>query len=105
MDNGLFTSYEIEDRSFIAFIKREIHNIAVHESFSVSRAGIIDIVISELTSNIIKHAGEGELLYRFSQENGRKVFEVICLDNGPGIKDVSHAMKDGVTTTKTLGGG
>jgi anti-sigma regulatory factor (Ser/Thr protein kinase) len=105
MDNNLFISYEIEDKSMVGFVKREIHYAAVRASFSVSRVGIIDIVVAELTSNIIKHASGGELLYRFSKENGLGVFEILCIDNGPGIKDISHSMKDGVTTTKTLGQG
>jgi anti-sigma regulatory factor (Ser/Thr protein kinase) len=105
MDNHPFISFEIQDRSFVAFVKREIHNAAVQELFNVSRVGVIDIAVAELTSNIIKHAGNGELLYRFSKENDIKVFEIICIDNGPGIKDISHAMKDGVSTTKTLGQG
>ena len=105
MDNLPFTSYEIEDRSFVSFVKREIHHAAAKASFSRSRIGIIDIVVAELTSNIIKHASKGELLYRFSKENTRTLFEIICIDSGPGIRDVSHAMKDGVSTTKTLGEG
>jgi len=105
MDNRPFTSYEIEDRSFVAFVKREIHNAAVHESFGESRAGIIDIAVSELTSNIIKYASKGELLFRFSKEKDCKVFELICMDSGPGIKNITQAMKDGVSTTKSLGQG
>jgi anti-sigma regulatory factor (Ser/Thr protein kinase) len=105
MDNKPFTSYEIKDRSFIAFVKREIHGGAVQKGFTESRIGVIDIVVAELTSNVIKHAGDGELLYRFSTERDEPVFEIICLDNGPGIKDVLHSMKDGVSTTKTLGQG
>lgn len=105
MVNHPFTSYEIQDRSFVSFVKREIHNAAVQASFNESRVGIIDIVVSELTSNIIKHAGNGELLFRFSEENNGNIFEVVCLDSGPGIKDISYSMTDGVTTTKTMGTG
>ena len=103
MDNRPFMSYEVEDRSFVSFVKREIHNAALGADFSAVRAAVIDIAVSELTSNIIKHAGKGELLYRFSKENQNPSFEIIAIDHGPGIKDVSHAMKDGVSTTKTLG--
>jgi anti-sigma regulatory factor (Ser/Thr protein kinase) len=100
-----FTSFEIDDKSFVAFVKREIHRDALQASFSASRIGVVDIAVAELTSNIIKHASHGELLYRFSKEFDKMVLEIICIDNGPGIKDVSHAMKDGISTTKTLGQG
>lgn len=105
MDSTIFSSYRIQERSFIAFIKRELHNIAAQAGFSESKVGAIDIVVSELTSNMVKHAGSGELLYRFSKERSIPVLEILALDSGPGMKDVVHAMKDGVSTTKTLGQG
>lgn len=104
MDNILFHSYSIEERSYVSFIKREIHNL-VRPHFSETRTAEIDIVVSEMTSNLIKHATKGELLYRLSKEDDKQLFEVICIDNGAGIKDLSHSMKDGVSTKATLGQG
>ena len=104
MDNILFQSYITEERSYASFIKREIHNL-VRPHFNEQRTGEVDIVVSEMITNLIKHAQRGELLYRMSIEEEERVFEVICLDNGPGIKDISHSMKDGVSTKSTLGHG
>jgi anti-sigma regulatory factor (Ser/Thr protein kinase) len=105
MDSS-FVRYKIEDRSYVSFIKREIHLKAVAAKFNESDSGKIDIIVSELTSNLVKHAGEGELLYRVVvPENGNPLFEIICIDKGPGIEDTVKAMKDGVSTTKTLGQG
>lgn len=104
MDDFLFQSYKIEERSYVAFIKREIHNL-VAPHFTKTRAAEIDIIISELTSNLVKHAGKGELLYRIYDEKGEKAFEALCVDHGPGIRDVNQAMKDGVSTRNTLGQG
>lgn len=104
MDNSAFISYKIEERSFVSYIKREIHNL-IKEKFNVARTGEIDIVVSELTSNLIKHAGKGELLYRLSGTVDKPVFELIAIDNGPGMKDVPSMMKDGVSSTNTLGHG
>lgn len=104
MDNILFQSYIIEERSYVSFIKREIHNL-VRPVFTEKRTGEIDIVVSEMTSNLIKHAQKGELLYRLSSEAAIPVFEIICIDNGKGIKDLNHAMKDGVSSKETLGQG
>ena len=104
MDNILFQSYIIEERSYVSFIKREIHNL-VRPHFSETRTAEIDIVVSEMTSNLIKHAQKGELLYRLSEEDDETVFEMMCIDNGVGIKDLNNAMKDGVSTKATLGQG
>lgn len=100
-----FISYAIGDRSYLAFIKREIHNKILQENFGSLRAAEIDIIVSELTSNLIKHAGSGELLYRITSEDESTEFEVICIDNGTGIENVPLMMKDHTSTTNTLGNG
>ncbi|PWB22628.1 SpoIIE family protein phosphatase [Flavobacterium sp. HTF] len=104
MDNT-FSSYKIEDRSLVAFIKREIHNLALQLGFSTHRAAETDIIVAELTSNLIKFAGGGELLYRCTQMLGRNEIEIYCIDNGTGIENVAKIMNDGYSTSKTLGHG
>jgi anti-sigma regulatory factor (Ser/Thr protein kinase) len=104
MDNH-FTSYSIEDRSYVAFVKREIHNLILQSSFSKNRIGEIDIIVAELSSNIIKHAGSGEMLYRFTNGKMSSTLELLVIDNGPGMTDVTRMMRDGVSTTSTLGHG
>lgn len=104
MDNT-FSSYKIEERSLVAFIKREIHNLALGSGFTAHRAGETDIIISELTSNLIKYAGSGELLYRISNQDEKKFLEIYCLDNGTGIDNVVKIMNDGYSSANTLGHG
>lgn len=100
-----FTSYVIADRSYISFIKREIHTLVSRGGFTPVRIGEIDIIVSEITSNLVKHAGGGELLYRLQEDKGIWSFEVLAVDKGPGIENVSQMMRDGVSTTHTLGQG
>ena len=105
MGKHTFTSHRIEERSYVAFVKREIHEKVAQENFKESRIGEIDILVSEMTSNLIKHANGGELLYRLYWENERCVFEVFCLDKGAGMNNVAQMVRDGVSTTNTLGQG
>jgi anti-sigma regulatory factor (Ser/Thr protein kinase) len=100
-----FTTYRIEERSFVAYLKREIHNEILKSTFSEGRAGEIDIIVSEICSNLIKHAGSGEILYRVQAEKEDTTFEILSIDQGPGIADVARMMRDGVSTTSTLGHG
>jgi anti-sigma regulatory factor (Ser/Thr protein kinase) len=101
-----FTNFHIEDRSFVSFVKREIHLDAGHAHFSENKVGEINIVVSELTSNLIKHAGGGEVLYRITDTGeDESTFEIICIDKGPGMADTLRMMKDGVSTAGTLGHG
>jgi anti-sigma regulatory factor (Ser/Thr protein kinase) len=100
-----FKSYNVEDRSYVAFVKRQIHSELLESNFEKSRIGEIDIIVSELTSNLIKHAANGELFCRIMNEKDSSIFEVITIDEGPGMTDVHRMMKDGVSTTNTLGHG
>jgi anti-sigma regulatory factor (Ser/Thr protein kinase) len=104
MDNT-FSTYKIDDRSLIAFIKREIHNLALQLGFTPHRAGETDIIVAELTSNLIKYANGGELLYRANVEEGQNEIEIYCLDKGIGFENVSKIMNDGYSSSNTLGHG
>jgi anti-sigma regulatory factor (Ser/Thr protein kinase) len=106
MDNIPFSTYRIEDRSYLSFIKREIHNAITHAGFTTMRAGEIDIIVSELASNLIKHAQGGELVYRLNDEqDNNKSFEIFCIDDGPGTNDIARMVKDGASSANTLGQG
>jgi serine/threonine-protein kinase RsbT len=65
----------------------------------------IEIVILELTRNILAHAGKGELHLDSLEENGRRGMAVMAQDHGPGIADIALAMRDGYSTAHTLGAG
>ncbi|HEU5098724.1 MAG TPA: anti-sigma regulatory factor [Roseiflexaceae bacterium] len=65
----------------------------------------IEIVILELTRNILVHAGKGELHLEIVEQDGRRGMAVRALDHGPGIPDIALAMRDGYSTAQTLGAG
>jgi serine/threonine-protein kinase RsbT len=66
----------------------------------------IEIVILELTRNLLVHAASGTI--RLSQlddpVNGPGL-AVEAIDEGPGIPDVELALQDGWSTARTLGAG
>ncbi|AOC96684.1 Serine/threonine-protein kinase RsbT [Flavobacterium anhuiense] len=104
MDNT-FSTYKIDDRSLIAFIKREIHNLALQLGFTPHRAAETDIIVAELTSNLMKFANGGELLYRANIDGEYKEIEIYCLDKGVGFDNVVKIMNDGYSSSNTLGHG
>jgi serine/threonine-protein kinase RsbT len=65
----------------------------------------IEIVILELTRNILAHAGKGELHLDTLEGEGRRGMIVMTQDHGPGIADIALAMRDGYSTAHTLGAG
>lgn len=65
----------------------------------------IEIVILELTRNLLVHAGGGELRLERLQLPDRVGMAVSAHDSGPGIADIALAMSDGYSTASTLGAG
>lgn len=71
-------------------------------SLPVDRTSLVTAV-SELARNILAHAGEGFITIVPVECDNRTGVMVIAEDNGPGIADIALAMKDGYSTTNTLG--
>jgi len=65
----------------------------------------IEIVILELTRNVLAHAGRGELRLETIEEAGRRGIAVEAEDSGPGIADIELALRAGYSTAQTLGAG
>jgi anti-sigma regulatory factor (Ser/Thr protein kinase) len=65
----------------------------------------IEIVILELTRNILTHARSGELHLEVVEEANRRGMAVIAQDRGGGIADIELALRDGYSTAHTLGAG
>lgn len=105
MVNGIHLHLNANDRSYFAILKKEVHALAVSGGFSERRQGEIDIVVAEIVSNLVKHAGGGQLLVKLVEEDGIQGMELISIDSGCGMADVSRMVADGVSTTKTLGQG
>ncbi|MET0299491.1 MAG: ATP-binding protein [Flavitalea sp.] len=105
MDRDLHVVFKVEDRSYFAIIKKGIHNIAARAGFSDNKLAEIDIVVAELVTNLVKHAGGGLVFVKATVDKGWKELELISIDNGPGITDVPRMLQDGVSTKNTLGQG
>ena len=95
--------FTVADRSYFSIIKRDIHQAAVAANFTDYKVAEIDIIVAELVTNLVKHAKGGNLLVKIL--NDEAAIEIISLDNGPGMLDVSRMMQDGVSTKNTLGNG
>ena len=105
MVNGGHHAFKAADRSYLSLLKREVHAIAAKLPFTQKRLGELDIVVSEITSNLVKHAKDGELLVQPINDHFGDGIELIALDGGSGIDELEKMMADGASTTRTLGQG
>lgn len=69
--------------------------------------GRVAIVTTELATNLIRHAKDGAMLLRrvAGAERSFDSIEVVAIDRGPGIADVSRSLRDGFSTHGTPGTG
>src|SRR5581483_3529888 len=65
----------------------------------------IALVVAELGTNLLRHAGGGTLELSRIEAAARTGIEIEALDHGPGITDVDQAMTDGYSTVGGLGAG
>jgi serine/threonine-protein kinase RsbT len=78
--------------------------LAAKLGFSTTEQTLIATAISEVARNIIVYAQQGEIALRVIVDlTGRGGIEVVASDRGPGIADVSLALRDGYSTKNSLG--
>lgn len=103
LDTPYPVTMPIEDDAHAVIASQQGYRLARLLGFSVTEQTALSIAILEITRNIVKYAGSGEIEINFIQgEDSAEIF-VIAKDNGPGIPDLELALKDGYTTGKSLG--
>ncbi|MGC1329837.1 ATP-binding protein, partial [Pseudomonas sp.] len=92
----------IEDSSQIGHARRTAQKLAEQLGFDEADAGRVALVVTELCSNILKHASHGELHLRPLPRPDGQGMEAIAVDRGQGF-DVHACLADGYSTGGTQG--
>jgi serine/threonine-protein kinase RsbT len=71
--------------------------------FSSGDATLIATAISELARNIVAYASKGRITLKVVNGLNRQGISVTASDDGPGIHDVGQALRDGFSTSGSLG--
>lgn len=98
-------SVRVDDTSAPGRARRVAAGIGAELGFSAVRVAEIEIAVTELGTNLYKHAREGVLFVRSVRAVEEAAVEVVAVDAGPGIADVDEAVRDGRSSTGTLGVG
>jgi anti-sigma regulatory factor (Ser/Thr protein kinase) len=96
---------EISDASGVGEARRLGGELSRVAGLSDTDAGRVALVVTEAASNLFKHAGGGELLLRPFGADRAQGIDVLALDRGPGIRDLSGALRDGFSSSGTSGTG
>jgi serine/threonine-protein kinase RsbT len=87
----------------VVLARQEGRALALQLGFSSSEATLIATAISELSRNIVSYAGSGTVTLKRIHGSSRVGLLIIAADSGPGIADVSQAMRDGFSSSGGLG--
>jgi serine/threonine-protein kinase RsbT len=90
------------DQDIVA-ARQKGRSLAVALGFSSGDATLIATAISELARNIITYAKSGEIRLTVINGSARQGIRLVAHDQGPGIPDVQQALRDGFSTSGSLG--
>lgn len=85
--------------------RRQAISLALAADFDEVRQGQLGIIVTEAARNIAAHAGHGEIMLTLWNHGDLAGIDVLALDRGKGIEDVSAALQDGYSTAGTPGNG
>ena len=79
--------------------------LASRLGFNETERGKVGLVVTEVASNLVRHAKDGELVLQPLTRNDVEGIEILALDKGPGISNISECLRDGFSTAGTSGTG
>ncbi|MDG4807248.1 SpoIIE family protein phosphatase [Micromonospora sp. WMMD1120] len=100
-DSGIW--FRVEASSAASAVRRAAERLGAQLEMGEARVADLAIVAAELTSNLVKHADEGVLLLRPVRRRGQAGVELVAVDSGPGMADLTISSRDGHSTAGTLG--
>lgn len=84
--------------------RRAVGRLARELGFSPTDTGRAELIVTEAATNLVKHAAGGELLLSATASPAAAIDIVTC-DRGPGIANITEALRDGHWTAGTRGNG
>ena len=99
------TSVPIEHEGDIVTARQKGRELAAASGLSVTEQTLVATAISEVARNIVVYARRGEVVLAALEDHGRRGVLVVARDEGPGIANPELAMRDGYSSSNSLGMG
>src|SRR3990172_926290 len=99
------TSVPIEHEGDIVTARQKGRELAAASGLSVTEQTLVATAISEVARHIVVYAQRGEVVPAALEDPGRRGVQVVARDEGPGISNPELAMRDGYSSSNSLGMG
>lgn len=93
----------IEKEQDVVLFRNRVKEQAVKIGMSLVNQTKLITAASELVRNMLKYGGGGFVLIEVITQGRDNGIRLTFSDKGPGIKDITLAMKDGFSTGRSLG--
>ncbi|RZK39856.1 MAG: anti-sigma regulatory factor [Pedobacter sp.] len=87
----------------VVFLRNRVKEVAVKIKMGLVNQTRLLTAASELVRNLMRYGGGGSCLIEVVSSGRNNGVRLTFSDNGPGIPDISAAMRDGFSTGKSLG--
>ena len=95
----------VSESSQVGEARRAANRVAEAAKFSVSECGEVSIIASELATNLHRYGRNGRMIIQPVAQTSGTVVEMVAVDSGPGMEDISRCMRDGYSRGGTAGNG
>jgi anti-sigma regulatory factor (Ser/Thr protein kinase) len=95
----------ITDSSQVGEARRAALRLATENELDETTRGRVALVVTELGTNLLRHAQGGRLLIGCKLTPEGCQLEIVSIDRGPGIADIARCLQDGFSTGGTPGTG
>lgn len=99
--------FRVEDDSHVGAARRGVSALCHELGFGETHTGQAALIVTELATNLCKHtAGKGgELIFRPFEDGGALGIDILSLDKGPGITNMTQSLRDGYSSVGSAGNG
>ena len=94
---------DVKSSPDVVEVRRLVREWALSLGFSLVDQTKLVTAASELARNTLQHGGGGKMRLAAVNDGNRRGLRMVFEDQGPGIPDISLALRDGYTTGGGLG--
>ncbi len=99
------TIFPIDGVTRVAEVRRHVTAVALREGLDNNAVSDLAIIATELSTNLVKHAVQGEIQISSLNEPEQRGVEILSIDRGPGMSDLDSCLADGYSSAGTPGTG
>lgn len=95
----------VSDDSSVGHVRRTAVALGKSVGLTCDALGRLSIAVTEASTNILQHAGVGEVLISAWEDSNNACIAFFAIDKGPGMRNVAKCLQDGYSTGGSRGVG